>query len=65
MGKNQNSTGRGKFRDGKMVAIKGRGSFVMKCKDGQERVLRQVYFIPNLRSNIISIGQLKDKEIRL
>lgn len=50
-----------KFGDGLTVDIKGRGSFAMKCKDGQERVLNEVYFIPSLRSNIISIGQLKEE----
>ncbi|XP_074341894.1 uncharacterized protein LOC141679290 [Apium graveolens] len=47
-----------KFGDGSTMEIKGRGSISMKCKDGQERVLNEVYFIPSLRSNIISIGQL-------
>lgn len=51
-------TGRVKFGDGSTVEIKGRGSIILKCKDGQEHVLKEVYFIPNLCSNIISIGQL-------
>ncbi|MDV3180573.1 MAG: hypothetical protein Q8829_02740 [Candidatus Phytoplasma australasiaticum] len=33
----------------------------MKCKDGHERVFNEVYFIPSLRSNIISIGQLTEE----
>lgn len=53
-------TGRVKFGDGSTVDIQGRGSIALKCKDGQERTLNEVYFIPNLRSNIISVGQLTE-----
>lgn len=42
------------------MEIKGRGSINLKCKDGQNRVLNEVYFIPNLCNNIISIGQLSE-----
>lgn len=53
-------TGRVRFGDGSTVEIKGRGSVMLKCRDGKERVLNEVYFIPNLRNNIISIGQLSE-----
>lgn len=42
------------------MEIKGKVSIILKCKDGQERVLNEVYFIPNLHNNIISIGQLSE-----
>lgn len=51
-------TGRVKFGDGSIIDIKGSDSVALKCKDRQERVLNEVYFIPNLRRNIISIEQL-------
>lgn len=45
-----------------MICIKGKGSIVVKCKNGEERMLKDVYYIPSLRSNIISLGQLSEEE---
>ncbi|XP_020253974.1 uncharacterized protein LOC109831046 [Asparagus officinalis] len=50
--------GRVKFGDGSMVQIKGKGSIIFQCKNGEQRLLPEVYFIPSLCSNIISLGQL-------
>ena len=49
-----------KFGDGSTVEIKGRGSIILKCMDGQECVLNEVYFIPNIHSYSISIGQMSE-----
>ncbi|XP_074328328.1 uncharacterized protein LOC141666234 [Apium graveolens] len=57
----ENVTGKVKFGDGSMVQIKGKGSIVLKCKNGEERTLREVYYIPSLCSNIISLGQLSEE----
>lgn len=54
----ENVTGQVKFGDGSIVHIKGKGSVVFECENGEKRVLREVYFIPSLCSNIISLGQL-------
>ena len=53
-------SGHVKFGDGSTVEIKGRGSIILKCKDGQEHVPNEVYFVPSLRNNIISIGQMSE-----
>lgn len=53
-------TGRVKFGDGSAVEIKGKGLINFKCKNGEEIVLRDVYYIPTLCSNIISLGQLSE-----
>ncbi|XP_074362521.1 uncharacterized protein LOC141702812 [Apium graveolens] len=52
--------GKVKFGDGSTVENKGKGFVSLNCKNGEERILREVYFIPNLRSNIISLGQLSE-----
>lgn len=57
----ENITGQVKFGDGSVVDIKGRGTVVFRCKNGEDMVFNQVYFIPNLCSNIISLGQLAEK----
>ena len=53
-------TGKVKFGDGSTVSIEGKGSVAFQCKNGEERVLQEVYFIPNLCNNIISLGQLSE-----
>jgi hypothetical protein len=52
--------GRVRFGDGSAVEIRGRGSVLMKCLTGEHRVLSEVYFIPRLKNNIISLGQLEE-----
>jgi hypothetical protein len=49
-----------KFGDNSGVDIRGRGTIVFQCKAGEHKALTDVYYIPRLRSNIISIGQLDE-----
>lgn len=49
--------GQVKFGDGSVVHIRGKGSIQLLCKNGEERELKDVFFIPTLKSNIISLGQ--------
>lgn len=53
-------TGMVKFGDGSTIDIMGKGSVLLKCKNGDHRVLQEVYYIPRLRSNIISLGQMTE-----
>lgn len=53
-------SGKVKFGDGSTVCIKGKGTVVFQCKNGEERTLSEVYYIPNLCNNIISLGQLSE-----
>ena len=57
--------GKVKFGDGSLVEIEGKGSIRIACKNGETRVLNGVYFIPSLRSNIISLGQLSEEGNRV
>ncbi|KAL8123294.1 hypothetical protein AgCh_011317 [Apium graveolens] len=47
-----------RFRYGSTVNIKGKGTVAFKCKNREEMILREVYFIQMLRNNIISLGQM-------
>jgi len=49
-----------RFGDGSVVRIKGRGTILFSCKNGEHRTLGNVYFIPRLTTNIISVGQLDE-----
>jgi hypothetical protein len=51
-----------KLGDGSTVDIQGRGTILFQCKNGEHLVLTEVYFIPRLRNNIVSIGQLDEIE---
>jgi transposase InsO family protein len=49
-----------KFGDGSLVNIEGIGSVVLQTKKEGHKVLTDVYYIPKLRSNIVSLGQLEE-----
>lgn len=55
---NEDVTVQVKFGDGSTVKIKGKGNITFRCKNGEERMLKEVYYIPDLCNNIISLGQL-------
>ncbi|XP_013616919.1 PREDICTED: uncharacterized protein LOC106323322 [Brassica oleracea var. oleracea] len=50
-------TGKVKFGDDSRIDIKGKGSISFVFKNGVKKTMSNVYFIPALRSNIISLGQ--------
>jgi len=49
------------FGDGSRVEIQGVGSVVIQDRQHGHKVLTDVYYIPQLKSNIISLGQLEEK----
>lgn len=53
-------TGKVRFGDDSTVEIQGRGTILFQGKSGDHWVLSNVYFIPKLRSNLISLGQLTE-----
>ncbi|XP_066316046.1 uncharacterized protein [Miscanthus floridulus] len=55
-----NMTDTMKFSDGSRVAIRGRGTIIFRCQNGEHHVLMDVYYIPQLCSSIVSIGQLDE-----
>ncbi|PWA86893.1 copia protein [Artemisia annua] len=53
-------TGRVRFGDGSYVQIKGKGSILLGCRNQEQKVVSDVYYIPNLKGNILSLGQLTE-----
>ena len=49
-----------KFGDGSVVEIEGRGTILFLSKGGEHRKLTDVYFIPRLKANLVSLGQLDE-----
>nr|GEU90544.1 zinc finger, CCHC-type [Tanacetum cinerariifolium] len=56
-------TGRVRFGDGSYVQIKSRGSILLGCKNNGQKIVSDMYYIPNLKSN--SLGQLTEIGCRL
>lgn len=58
-------TGQVRFGDGSSVKIEGKGTVMFVCKNGEEFALHEVYYIPSLQTNIVSIGQLSEEGNRV
>jgi hypothetical protein len=54
-----------KFGDGSIVKIEGRGTILFLGKGDEHRWLTEVYYIPQLRANIVSLGQLEEGGCRI
>jgi hypothetical protein len=52
----QTFTSKVHFGDGSGVEIQGSGTILFQGRIGDQWVLRDVYFIPKLRVNLISLG---------
>nr|GEV00095.1 ribonuclease H-like domain, reverse transcriptase, RNA-dependent DNA polymerase [Tanacetum cinerariifolium] len=67
-------SGKVRFIDGSYIEIKRKGSILIECDDEKQRIISHVYYIPDLKSNLLSLGQLieigckvvmEDDELRL
>nr|GEZ94468.1 zinc finger, CCHC-type [Tanacetum cinerariifolium] len=67
-------SGKVRFEDGSYIKIKGKGSILIGCDDEKQRIISHVYYIPDLKSNLLSLGQfteigckvvMEDDELRL
>nr|GEX10865.1 zinc finger, CCHC-type [Tanacetum cinerariifolium] len=66
--------GKVRFGDGSYIKIKGKCSILIECDDEKQRIISHVYYIPSLKSNLLSLGQfteicckvvVEDDELRL
>nr|GEV13382.1 retrovirus-related Pol polyprotein from transposon TNT 1-94 [Tanacetum cinerariifolium] len=55
------SKGNVTFGDESKAPVKGKGKILIRAKDGSHQYISDVYNVPNLKSNILSIGQLLEK----
>ena len=46
------------------VCVKGKGMIVVYIRDGDRRTIDDVYYVPSLKCNLLSIGQLIEKKYR-
>lgn len=54
-----------RFGNGSVVDIKGRETILFSCKNGEHQELADVYLIPKLTANIISLGQLDEDRYKV
>ncbi|GKU96986.1 hypothetical protein SLEP1_g10166 [Rubroshorea leprosula] len=50
-----------KFGDNSTIAVKGRGKVTIRAKDNSIQTISNVLYVPNLKSNLLSLGQLQEK----
>jgi len=53
------------FADHLKVAIKGKCTILIKLKDGSHQFIGDVYYIPTVKSNILSLGQLLENRYEI
>ena len=46
------------FGDSSKVQIKGKGTILIRLKDGSHQLISNVLYVPKMKSNILSLGQL-------
>ncbi|KAK2980917.1 hypothetical protein RJ640_001701 [Escallonia rubra] len=49
------------FGDSSKIPMKGKGKLMITLKNGDRKFISDVYYVPALKSNIISLGQLLEK----
>ena len=54
-----------RFGDGSTVRIEGRGTVLFETRNGEHKALTDVYYIPKLKSNIVSLGQLEERGCKI
>ena len=50
------------FGDASKVEVKGRGTIDFLQKNGVMGSIQDVYYVPDLKTNILSMGQLTEKD---
>jgi transposase InsO family protein len=62
---NESVRGAVRFGDGSTVDIHGIGAVAIAGREQEHRVLIEVYYIPSLKCNIVSLGQLEEAGFRV
>ena len=58
---NKSVAGNVSFDDDSKVSVKGRGNILICAKDGSHQLISDVYHMPNMTCNILSMGQFLEK----
>ncbi|XP_019433835.1 PREDICTED: uncharacterized protein LOC109340568, partial [Lupinus angustifolius] len=58
---NPNKRSKVRFADNRLIQAEGTGDVVIRRNDGKKAMLTDVLFVPNMKNNLISLGQLIEK----
>ncbi|XP_078437675.1 uncharacterized protein LOC144708301 [Wolffia australiana] len=58
---NEDLKGLVRFGDGSSIKYEGKGDVLVNCKNGELMRFVNVLFVPNLKTNILSLGKLDDQ----
>lgn len=50
-----------KFGDNSKINVVGRGNIIFKAKGNKSHKISDVFFVPELKTNLISLGQFQEK----
>lgn len=50
------------FGDDSKVSVKGKCNILISLKDGRHKFISNVYYVPNMKNNILSLEQLLEKD---
>ena len=53
------------FGDESKVEVKGKGNILIRLKNGDRQLIPNAYYVPNMKSNILSLFLEKGYDIRL
>ena len=57
----KNMNGKVTFGNSSGVSVKGKGNILIRLKNGDHNFISSVYYVPNMKNNILSLGQLMEK----
>ena len=60
---NESSKSRFRFANDSTLTIEGIGRVAFKGKDGKDIVIEEVLFVPSIKTNLLSLGQLLEKRV--
>ena len=49
------------FGDSSSIKVKGKGDIKIKTRNGFAETISNVLYVPDLKSNLLSVGQLQEK----
>ena len=49
------------FGDNSKVSVMGKGSVRIHSKEKSDQIISKVFFVPDLKTNLLSVGQLQEK----
>lgn len=62
---NLNTKGNVNFGDGPCIDFVGKCVVAFVCKIGEKKTLKDIYYIPNLKHNILSLGQATENRCKV